>query len=241
MDGVEASRIVELTLNTISDVCQMKRDRLRELHRPILVALQKESAEKIRIAEAKGYERGRAETEGLELASLDKVENILNELQGEAIAKRREAEAKALDRGRMASEMRHWKISLLGFGRIAKWSDAMDKAGVHCIIESAIRFGGKLPIVENQKQIELVQSELEICSSIDEVVEILEVNRSLICNSFGVEDSAFDECVADVKSLAMASPMQSNNLSEVEFQAGIERGLRNYSRIVKNGERHEQI
>lgn len=241
MDGVEASRIVEFTLNTISDACQMKRDRLREIHRPILVALQKECAEKVRIAEAKGYERGRGEAEGLELAALDGVQNVLKELQGEAIEKRRAAEEKALDRGRMASEMRHWKISLLGFGRIAKGDDAVDKAGVHCIIESAIRFGGKLPSVTNQKQIEQVQSELALCASIDEVVDILEANRNLICNSFGVEDSAFDECVDDVNSLKTVSPMQSANLSEDEFQAGIERGLRNYSRIVKNGELHEQI
>ncbi len=240
MDGVEASRIVESTLNQISDLCQMKRDRLREIHRPILVALQKECAEKVRIAEAKGYERGRGEAEGLELAALDGVQNILKELHGETIRKRRTAEEKALDRGRMASEMRHWQISLLGFGRIAKGGDVMDKAGVHCIIESAIRFGGKLPSIENQKLIEQVQSELELCASIDEVVEILEANRSLICNSFGVDDSAFDECVADVQSLATGSVQQSANLSEDEFQAGMERGLRNYSRIVKNGELHEQ-
>jgi hypothetical protein len=59
MDGVESSRVVELTLNTISDLCLMKRDRLREIHRPILVALQKECAEKVLIAEAKGYERSK--------------------------------------------------------------------------------------------------------------------------------------------------------------------------------------
>jgi hypothetical protein len=59
MDGVEASTIIAATLNQISDVCQIKRERLREMHRPILLALQKENAVKIRKAEAKGYERGK--------------------------------------------------------------------------------------------------------------------------------------------------------------------------------------
>jgi hypothetical protein len=135
--------------------------------------------------------------------------------------------------------MRHWHISLLGFGRIAQGTDAMDKAGIRGIIESTIRLGGRFPNEDEQLQIEDVQSELESCTSITDVVKLLEINRSLICSAFGVDDAAFDECIADINSLEIGATKQSPDLSADESQASLERGMRNYVRAVKNGEQHE--
>ncbi|MEQ1556971.1 MAG: hypothetical protein ABL915_09290, partial [Gallionella sp.] len=66
-------------------------------------------------------------------------------------------------------------------------------------------------------------------------VNLLEINRSLICSSFGVDDAAFDECIADINSLEIGATKQSPDLSADESQASLERGMRNYVRAVKNG------
>jgi hypothetical protein len=98
-------------------------------------------------------------------------------------------------------EMRSWFISGLGFGRISKGDDPIDKTKIYNIIDAAIRLGNKSPRTLSIKKIDVVQSELASCKSIDEVVTILETNRRLICDSFGVEDSAFDQCVEELKEL----------------------------------------
>ena len=126
---------------------------------------------------------------------------ILVALQKEASEKMAAAETKGFERGKIDTEMRHWSISRLGFGRIARGDDTLDKAGVYSIIENTIRVGGKSPGTLSHNKILVVKSELESCTSIYAVVSILENNRNLICKSFGVEDSAFDECIEDIKLL----------------------------------------
>ena len=59
MDGVEASRIVADTLRKISMQFGVDLDKLREAHRPILVALREEAAGKLAIAEKEGFDSGR--------------------------------------------------------------------------------------------------------------------------------------------------------------------------------------
>jgi hypothetical protein len=231
MDGVEASRIVRVTLEEISKQYGIDFETLRVAHWPILEALHALTLEKQRI----GYRQGKADIELHQNGVLKGVQDSLDALRGEVVSKRQLAENEILERGRKASEMRHWHISLLGLGRIAQGADAMDKAGIRGIIESTIRLGGKFPNEDEQLQIEDVQSELEFCTSIIDVVKLLEINRSLICSAFGVDDAAFDECAADIKSLEMGANKQSSDLSTDESQASLERGMRNYTRAVKNG------
>ena len=50
-----------------------------------------------------------------------------------------------------------------------------------------------------------LKSKLESCSSVNEVVEILEDNRSLISKSFGLSDAAFYESVEKTKTLGAAA------------------------------------
>lgn len=177
MNGIEASRIVEETLKSISTQFGIDLQLLRETHRPILTALQEEQIDKLATAESKGF-----------------------------------------DRGRIASEMRHWGISGLGFGRIARGNDAMDKAGVYCILESTIRLGGKAPGTVSNRKLRAIQAELELCNSVNEVVAILDTHRSFICQSFGIDDLNFDECLVDIKSLEYTEN-DSGEMSEEDRQA----------------------
>jgi hypothetical protein len=63
MDGVEASTLIEATLASIAAQYGIDPAALREAHFPILEAMHAESAEKQKLAESKGYERGRIESE----------------------------------------------------------------------------------------------------------------------------------------------------------------------------------
>jgi hypothetical protein len=196
MDGVEASRIVEETLKSISTQFGIDLHLLRVTHRPILAALQGEQIDKLATAEAKGF-----------------------------------------DRGRIASEMRHWGISGLEFGRITKGDDAMDKAGIYCILESTIRLGGKAPGTVSNKKLRAIQAELELCNSVSEVVAILDTPRSLICQSFGIDDLNFDECLGDIKSLDFAEN-DRGEMSEVDRQARAMARVNNSVLLIyENGQR----
>jgi len=117
MDGVEAGRIVEETLKNISMQHGIDLEKLRDAHRPILVALQKEATEKRKLAESTGREDGRR-----------------------------------------SADLRHLYTSQRAFGRIAQGEDeAIDKAGIYCIIDSTIRLGGKSPSTINNRYIDAVQ------------------------------------------------------------------------------------
>ena len=134
---------------------------------------------------------------------------IIAALQDEHTRKLRAAEDEGFERGRMESELRHLYLTELGFGRIGRRADALDKVGVHFIIDSAIRVGGKFPGTLSLKQIRALQTELESCESTCEVVSLLEIHRSLICKSFGVGSAEFDACLADIKSLDSAASVDS--------------------------------
>ena len=77
----------------------------------------------------------------------------------------------------------------------------MNKAEVRRIIESTLMSGNKTPGLFDLPKILRVRSGLESCASINEVVEILEDNRSLISRSFGLIDSAFVAGVEKLKAL----------------------------------------
>jgi hypothetical protein len=114
--------------------------------------------------------------------------------------------------GRRSADLRHWSISRRGFGRIAQGEkEVIDKAGIFHIIDSAIRLGNKTPRAINKK-VDSVQNELMNCSLTKEVLAILEDNRSLICDSFGIAKNVFDNCLEDINDLE--SPALKYNLDK---------------------------
>jgi hypothetical protein len=78
----------------------------------------------------------------------------------------------------------------------------MNKAEVRNIIETTLKSGNKSPGLFDLPKILGVKSKLESCTSISEVVGILEDNRSFIAKSFGLSDTVFNESVEKLKSLS---------------------------------------
>lgn len=192
MNEVDASNVVEHTLNEISKQYGIDLTSLREAHRPILEALQEETNTKLVEAKADGFEQGR-----------------------------------------MESELRHLYLSELGFGEIGSGADAFDKARIHSIIDSSIRLGGKYPGTLTLKNIRALQSELECCTSIDEVVALLEDNRSHICTGFGVKDAGFEDCLADIRSLGSQDELSVESRALMRLNESL-------LLIAENGSQHEQ-
>lgn len=79
----------------------------------------------------------------------------------------------------------------------------MNKTEVRNIIETTLMSGNKTPGLFDLPKILGVKSKLESCSSINEVVGVLEDNRTLIFKSFGLSDSAFNESVEKLKALGV--------------------------------------
>lgn len=77
----------------------------------------------------------------------------------------------------------------------------MDKIEARSIIETTLRSGTKTPGLFDLPKIPGIKSQLESCTSISEVILILERNRSFLSKSFGLEDSVFDDVLKKLKAL----------------------------------------
>jgi len=69
----------------------------------------------------------------------------------------------------------------------------MNKEKVRSIIETTLTAGSKKPGLFDLHKILSLKSKLESCSSITEVIGILETNRSLISKSFGLSEAIFND------------------------------------------------
>lgn len=81
----------------------------------------------------------------------------------------------------------------------------MNKTEVRNIIEATLKSGNKTPGLFDLPKILGIKSKLESCTSINDVVEMLEVNRSLISKSFGLSDVAFNESIKTINALKQQS------------------------------------
>ncbi len=77
----------------------------------------------------------------------------------------------------------------------------MDKIEIRSIIETTLTSGKKTPGLFDLPKILGIKSKLESCSSISEVILILESNRALLSKSFGLEDSVFEDALKKLKAL----------------------------------------
>ena len=77
----------------------------------------------------------------------------------------------------------------------------MNKTEVRNIIESTLTSGSKTPGLFDLPKILGVKSKMESCASVDEVIGVLEDNRSLITKSFGISNELFNSGVEKLKAL----------------------------------------
>lgn len=77
----------------------------------------------------------------------------------------------------------------------------MLKTEVRNIIESTLTSGSKTPGLFDLPKILGIKSKMESCTSVDEVIGILEDNRGLITKSFGISNESFNSSVEKLKAL----------------------------------------
>ena len=77
----------------------------------------------------------------------------------------------------------------------------MDETEVRSIIVDTLKSGSKTPGLFDLPKMLGLKSNIESCASIGEVVSILETNRELISNSFGISDVAFNDGVKKLNEL----------------------------------------
>jgi hypothetical protein len=108
------------------------------------------------------------------------------------------AEDSGYDRGRIQADTRHYGISGHQFGLITRKDEPFDRARIFSTIDATVRLGGKIPRTIDFKGIRAVQAELQFCQSNEEVVTLLDNNRVLICEAFGIDDASFTTCLKDI-------------------------------------------
>ncbi len=77
----------------------------------------------------------------------------------------------------------------------------MLKTEVRNIIESTLTSGSKTPGLFDLPKILGIKSKMESCTSVKEVIGILEENRSLITKAFGISEELFNSGVEKLKAL----------------------------------------
>jgi len=82
---------------------------------------------------------------------------------------------------------------------------SMNKDEVRRIIEEILKSGKKTPGLFDMPKIFSLKSKLEACTSISEVIGVLEENRSLIMQAFGLSDYMFREGVECLNCLERAA------------------------------------
>lgn len=78
----------------------------------------------------------------------------------------------------------------------------MNKTEVRSIIETTLASGNRTPGLFDLPKVFGVKSKLDSCSSVGEVVRVLEDNRALISKSFGLSEAAFNGGLEKIKRLA---------------------------------------
>jgi hypothetical protein len=135
----------------------------------------------------------------IDLATLrEEHQPIIVALNREMTCKVFAAEDSGYDRGRIQADTRHYGISGHQFGLITRKDETFDRARIFGIIDGVVRLGGKIPRTIDFKHIRALQAELQFCQNNKEVVTLLDNNRALICEAFGIDDASFTTCLKDI-------------------------------------------
>lgn len=78
----------------------------------------------------------------------------------------------------------------------------MNKDEVRSIIEATLKSGNKTPSLFDLPKVIGVKSKLESCSTIPDVIGVLEAHRELVCKSFGLSGGIFEEGIDKLNALA---------------------------------------
>lgn len=77
----------------------------------------------------------------------------------------------------------------------------MDKQVVLNIVEAALKSGNRTPGLFDLPKIMGIKAEMQSCSSIKDVLQIIDNHRDLIAKAFGLNEAAIEEAVGKLKAL----------------------------------------
>jgi hypothetical protein len=78
----------------------------------------------------------------------------------------------------------------------------MNTVEVRSIIEATLKSGNKTPGLFDLPKMLGLKSKLESCTSIGEVIGLMEENRSLVFKAFGLNDEIFNGGIGKLKCMA---------------------------------------
>lgn len=77
----------------------------------------------------------------------------------------------------------------------------MNKEEIINIIESTLKDGDKTPGLFDLPKIMGIRAELQACSSVDDVLNIIDNHKDLICKAFGLSEEMISGAVQKIKAL----------------------------------------
>jgi hypothetical protein len=77
----------------------------------------------------------------------------------------------------------------------------MDKKAILSIIETTLAAGSKVPGLFDLPKIMNIKSEIQACSTINDVLAIVEEHRPLISKAFGLSEDKIEQAVQKIKAL----------------------------------------
>ncbi|OIR11393.1 hypothetical protein GALL_68860 [mine drainage metagenome] len=77
----------------------------------------------------------------------------------------------------------------------------MNKEEITRIIENTLKNGDKIPGLFDLPRIMSIKAEIQACTSINDVLGLIEEHRDLIARAFGLSEDAIDQTVAKIKAI----------------------------------------
>jgi hypothetical protein len=84
---------------------------------------------------------------------------------------------------------------------LRKSGAGMDKKEILNIIETTLKSGNKIPGLFDLPKIMNIKSEIQACSTINDVLAIVEEHRPLISKAFGLSEDKIEQTIQKIKAL----------------------------------------
>jgi hypothetical protein len=77
----------------------------------------------------------------------------------------------------------------------------MDKKAIQNIIETTLKSGDRIPGLFDLPKIMALKAEIQACSTINDVLAIVEEHRPLISKAFGLSEDDIEQAIQKIKAL----------------------------------------
>lgn len=77
----------------------------------------------------------------------------------------------------------------------------MNKEEITSIIENALKSGDKTPGIFDLAKIMAIKAEIQSCTTVNAVLDLIEEHRDLISKAFGLSEDVIEETVQKIKAI----------------------------------------